>query len=155
MKYPGALYSALAGNMGALIVGGIVAAVLTVIKPDKEFNWKSTRALNNADHFILAAATTSMPLPQATTPEDRENLSSGNGDATEKSQQGSTVKELAVVESSYDLVKGVEHVLTGVLGSSHVTYPSISVCDLLECRIDAYLGAGKFSVHCVTSLPPS
>lgn len=154
MKYPGALYSALAGNMGALIVGGVVAAILTMIKPDKEFNWESTRALNNADHFILAAATKSVPLPQVTTPEDREKLS-GNGNATEKSQQVSTVKELPVVESSYDLVKGVEHVLTDVLGSSHVTYSSISVCHLLECRIDTYLGAGKFSVYGVTSLPPS
>ena len=107
----GALYSALAGNMGAVVVGGVVAAVFTLIKPDNQFNWESTRALNNADRFIPQAVLRAVPPPTVAALDDNEKF--GEGDTPEEpSQTRSTMQQLPLVESPYDLAKGMERVMS-------------------------------------------
>ena len=111
MRPTGALYSALAGNMGAVIVGGVVSVVLTLMNPDNDFNWESTRALNNADHFIHEAAATSGPLQKIAVLDEKEKSPSDGDAAEEQSQQESTVQEFPVRETPYDLAKGAEYIL--------------------------------------------
>lgn len=42
----GQMYPNLAGNLGACCSGAIISAVITLIKPDNEFDWSSTKRIN-------------------------------------------------------------------------------------------------------------
>ncbi|KAG2056983.1 Na+/solute symporter [Suillus hirtellus] len=42
----GMMYPNLAGNLGACCSGAIIAAVVTLIKPDNEFDWSATKRIN-------------------------------------------------------------------------------------------------------------
>jgi hypothetical protein len=111
LTFPGASYPALAGNMGAVCTGGIVTVVLTLIKPDNTFNWESTRALNNIDHFIPQGATKPVSEQDAAALDEKDEKESGEGDgADEKRLQSRKVEVVLVQESAYDLTKGGEPV---------------------------------------------
>lgn len=40
------MYPNLAGNLGACCSGAIISAVVTLIKPDNEFDWSATKKIN-------------------------------------------------------------------------------------------------------------
>jgi len=40
------MYPNLAGNLGACCSGAIISAVITLIKPDNEFDWSATKRIN-------------------------------------------------------------------------------------------------------------
>lgn len=42
----GLMYPNLAGNLGACCSGAIISAVVTLIKPDNEFDWSATKRIN-------------------------------------------------------------------------------------------------------------
>lgn len=96
-----ASYPALAGNLGSVCTGGIVTTVLTFLKPDNTFNWESTRALNNADHFISDVAT-AVARPVAATLDEKRGKDS--------SDENLETEAIVVKESEYDLRKGAAFV---------------------------------------------
>lgn len=93
--------------MAAVLMGGIITILLTFIKPDYNFNWESTRALNNADHFIPQEATKPVSVQGIGGLDDKEKESGYGGSAGEKNQQMQQMQVLPIEESSYSLAKGV------------------------------------------------
>jgi len=51
----GGNYPMLAGNVASIVVGGLVAVIWSLIRPDTEFTWEKTRAINSpAAHVAYA-----------------------------------------------------------------------------------------------------
>jgi urea-proton symporter len=44
--FVGAMYPMLAGNLGSFCSGGIIATIVTFIKPDNDFDWSQTQKIN-------------------------------------------------------------------------------------------------------------
>ena len=60
--------------------------------PAYDFNWESTRALNNADYFIHEPTATSGPLQKIAVLNEKEELPSDGDGAEEQSQRQSIVQ---------------------------------------------------------------
>ncbi|KAG2159684.1 Sodium:solute symporter family-domain-containing protein [Suillus bovinus] len=73
----GLMYPNLAGNLGACCSGAIISAVVTLIKPDNEFDWSATKRINPRAR--------EMDRQRATLPDSASG--SGSNSAVEKENQ--------------------------------------------------------------------
>ncbi|KAG2369496.1 Sodium:solute symporter family-domain-containing protein [Suillus spraguei] len=81
----GLMYPNLAGNLGACCSGAIISAVVTLVKPDNEFDWSATKRINPQAR--------KMDRKQATLPD-----SASGSDSVEKEKPGVTVDVLALAK---------------------------------------------------------
>ncbi|KAG2075078.1 hypothetical protein BDR04DRAFT_1091919 [Suillus decipiens] len=77
------MYPNLAGNLGACCSGAIISAVVTLVKPDNEFDWSATKRINPQAR--------EMDRKQATLPDS----ASGSGSVEKEKREGVTVDVLA------------------------------------------------------------
>ncbi|KAG9009360.1 hypothetical protein FRB94_012177 [Tulasnella sp. JGI-2019a] len=66
----GGNYPMLAGNVASIAVGGVIAVGWTLLRPDNEFTWEQTRAINSPDSHV-----TQNVVKESTSREDDEKRS--------------------------------------------------------------------------------
>ncbi|KAG2350176.1 Na+/solute symporter [Suillus weaverae] len=81
----GLMYPNLAGNLGACCSGAIISAIVTLIKPDNEFDWSATKRINPRAR--------EMDRKQATLPDSVS--ASGSDSPVEKEKQESATADVA------------------------------------------------------------
>jgi hypothetical protein len=81
----GLMYPNLAGNLGACCSGAIISAVVTLIKPDNEFDWSATKRINPRAR--------EMDRKQATLPDSASG--SGSDSPVEKEKQEGATADVA------------------------------------------------------------
>lgn len=89
----GLMYPNLAGNLGACCSGAIISAVVTLIKPDNEFDWSATKRINPRAR--------EMDRKQATLPDSASGSGSGSDSPVEnekEKQEGATADVASAID---------------------------------------------------------
>ncbi|KAH7918066.1 hypothetical protein BV22DRAFT_1115482 [Leucogyrophana mollusca] len=83
----GESYSMLAGNLGSFCSGPIISIIVTLIKPDNEFDWSQTRNINPRGR-VLAMQSVSVPQSSG----GQSIAADSDSDGNEKAQESITVE---------------------------------------------------------------
>ncbi|KAF9244545.1 Sodium:solute symporter family-domain-containing protein [Melanogaster broomeanus] len=98
----GSMYPNLAGNMGACCAGAIISAVITLIKPDNEFDWSETKKINPRGREVERYA------DSKSMSNDEDEASSSEKVKSEATTHTSSIKEdasIAVEAESYESLR--------------------------------------------------
>ncbi|KAF8846221.1 Na+/solute symporter [Paxillus ammoniavirescens] len=114
----GGIYPNLAGNLGACCSGAIISAIITLIKPDNEFDWSATKKINPRGREMERQRRVS--ADSESIPNEDDEPSSPEKDKSEATTRASSVKVDATVDANAEYGESLRQSLKVAIWASSI-----------------------------------